>query len=120
MPPLFLLPLQYKQMIRIGIDSIDLDPAASAIGQALKVEFQQRESSFRGGDYCRAEVREGSLIIQRNSDALDEEPFEASWPADKLVLYLDGLSDDAWQPYVRILCTFHDPETRVLDADKSP
>jgi hypothetical protein len=101
-------------MIRIGIDSIDLDFAALAIGQALKVEFRPHESDFRGGAYCRAEVREGTLIIQRNTDALDDGPIEPSWPPEKLVLYLDGLSDDAWQPFVRTLCAVHDPESKAL------
>jgi hypothetical protein len=107
-------------MIRIGIDSIDVDSAALALGRALKVEFRPHESDFYGGAYRRAEVNEGLIIIRRNTDVIDDGPIETNWPADKLVLYLDGLSDVDWQPYVHALSIVHFPKTQMLAADLKP
>jgi len=100
--------------MRSGIDATDIDDAASAIGMVLNVRFVPHESEFRGGPYCRAEVPEGALFLQKNTDTPDNEPFEPSWPADKVVLYLDGLSDQAWQTYLNALRTLRVPAVREL------
>lgn len=101
-------------MIVFGIDSVELDSATSTIGRALQVEFRPHESDFRGGPYCRAELAEGIILIQRNRDVLDREAFEVNWPPGWLVLYMDGLSDDQWQPYIDVLRTVRDPKVTKL------
>ena len=106
-------------MIKFGIDAIDVDSAALAIGRVLDVELRPHESDWCGGPYWRAEVPEGKLLLQGNMDLLDDNPFEVSWPTDKLVLYLDGPNHDAWQPYTRTLCSLPDPKTKRLDAEGS-
>ena len=107
-------------MIKFGIDATDVGAAALALGRVLDVEFRSHESDWRGGPYQRVEVPEGALLLQRNLDLLDDEPFEVSWPAEKLVLYLDGSNDDAWQRYLSTLCTLSDPKTKRLDAEVTP
>jgi len=97
-------------MIAFGIDSIDLDNAASAIRRALQLEFRPHESDFNGGPYCRAETTEGVITIQRNLDVLDNEPFEANWPSDRLVLYMDGASEDGWRSFIDALRALRDPK----------
>ena len=86
-------------MIKFGIKSKDLGSAAQALGAALHVNFLPHESDFRGGDYYRAETPKGTLFLQKNYDRLDEEPFESAWPASDLILYFDGLDDQAWNPF---------------------
>jgi len=65
-------------MIVFGVDSVDLDSAASAIGCALRMEFRPHESDFNGGLYCRTEIAERVITVRRNLDVLDDEPLEAN------------------------------------------
>jgi hypothetical protein len=83
-------------MIKLGIKSTDLNSAAEALARALHVSFVRHESDFRGGDYFRAETKEGTILLQTNYDPVDRESFEAAWPRDQLVLYFNGLDDRAW------------------------
>jgi hypothetical protein len=90
-------------MIKFGIKSNDLESAARSIEAALGTELFPHESSFRGGDYFRAEILNGTMLLQNNRDVLDGEPFEDSWPTDQFVLYLAGADDLVWEPYVEAL-----------------
>ena len=103
-------------MIKFGINSNDLKSAASTIGAALKVEFCLHESSFRGGDYYRAETPSGTMFLQNNRDVLDNEPFEANWPMDQLVLYFDGADDDVWEPNAEVLRVTREPQVTQLSS----
>jgi hypothetical protein len=87
-------------MIKFGIESRDLDSAALEIGGALGVSFCPHESDFLGGSYGRVDLAHGVIILQRNLDVLDNEPFEQNWPSDQLLLCMDGLRDEAWAPYI--------------------
>ncbi len=88
--------LHSTRMIKLGIKSTDLNSAAEALARALHVSFVRHESDFRGGDYFRAETKEGTILLQTNYDPVDRESFEAAWPRDQLVLYFNGLDDRAW------------------------
>lgn len=90
-------------MIKFGINSTDLESAAQALGALLNMRFARHESDFRGGDYYRAESQQGTLFLQKNYDPVDQEPFESGWPADQVVIYLDGAEDQAWHPLVAVL-----------------
>ena len=89
-------------MITLGINSNDLEAIAPVIAAALGLQFRPHESSFRGGNYYRAETVHGTVLLQSNcdADAVSEEPFEDDWPIDRLVLYFQGHDDRAWNPYV--------------------
>ena len=69
-----------------GFVGTDLDGVADALAPALGLQWEQRESSFRGGNYflCRRGAEE--FILQINWDTLDGEPFEDA-PDVAVVLY---------------------------------
>jgi len=90
-------------MIKFGINSTDLESTAQNVGSVLAISFWPHESDHRGGNYYRAEAPQGTIFIQRNYDPLDQEPFEAGWPRDQIVLYFDGLDDKAWRTSVLAL-----------------
>jgi hypothetical protein len=90
-------------MLKYGLPSKNLHQAAVSVSEMLNIRFELHDSSFRGGEYFRAEVPEGTIYVQPNYDALDNEPFEASWPSDQLLLCFDGLDDKKWEPYTKIL-----------------
>jgi len=102
-------------MIKFGINSTNLCSAASAIETALNVVFQPHESDSRGGEYFRAETTYGTIFLQKNRDVLDDEPFEASWPIDQLVLFFDGLDAQAWESYSERLRSLAAPTTNELE-----
>lgn len=87
-------------MIKFGVKSANLRQTAETLGVLLNAEFVLHESSFRGGDYYRLETDLGLLILQGNYDPLDREAFEANWPVQNLVLYLEGIEDAAWEKNV--------------------
>lgn len=78
------------------------------------MEFHLHDSEFRGGAYCRTKVPDGLIIIQRNRDLHDAEPFEAGWPSDKLLLLLDGRTERGWGPYIQALSKLDDIEVVEL------
>jgi hypothetical protein len=93
-------------MKKYGIKTGDLAGTASELGKALNVVFNLQSSSYRGGDYFRAEVPEGTIYLQRNYDSLDNEPFEEAWPGDEILLCLDGIEDMKWARYLELLAPF--------------
>lgn len=86
-------------IMTFGIDSKDLDLAARVIGEALGVTFMPHDSDSRGGDYCRATTSSVAILVQWNLDVLDDEPFEADWPVDKLIMYFDHLPPEELEMY---------------------
>ncbi len=90
-------------MVKFGLSSKELKTVALILGSMLNVDFVLHESHFRGGDYYSAEAEPGMLFLQENYDLLDQEPFESSWPADSIVLYLDGPDDRAWTEFASAL-----------------
>ena len=89
----------------IGAKEQELDAVAEILAEIFEVKFDQRESSFRGGDYCWAESPEGELILQHNRELPEDEPFESGWPIDQLILYIDGEDDYSWQNGIHALET---------------
>jgi hypothetical protein len=92
-------------MLKYGLRSLSLELAAEQVSKLLSIAFRPHSSSYRGGDYFRAEVPEGAVYLQRNFDVLDDEVFESSWPSDQFLLVFDGLDDEKWMPYTRLLAT---------------
>jgi hypothetical protein len=90
-------------MLRYGLRSKSLRDAAVSLSELFGVQFELHDSSFRGGDYFRADVTPGTIYVQSNLDILDDEPFEAAWPSDQFLLSFAGLNDDEWQPYTKLL-----------------
>jgi len=87
----------------------ELDSVAEILGRVLDVKFIPSESSFRGGDYCSAEVPEGEIILQGNRDLLpDDDPFEPEWPIDQLILFLE--EEDEGEPWQKVI---HSLETSL-------
>jgi hypothetical protein len=85
-------------MIILGFPSTDVDLLARQLETLLGVQFEDRESSYRGGAYCYAMFPQGQLYLQTNFDLLDDEPFEENWPEKQAILYLCGPDNRAWQP----------------------
>ena len=85
-------------MLRFGLVHTDLDLAASELRVALDLNFRKHDSSFRGGDYYRCDLRQGVVYILQNFDVLDGEPFDPRWPADRTLLELDNLPESLEQP----------------------
>jgi hypothetical protein len=81
-------------MITFGLTYTDIRHASSEIAAALGLNFAAHESSFRGGDYYRAEMQEGWIYVQSNLDVLDNTAFESEWPIEQILLILDGPIDD--------------------------
>ena len=71
------------------------------VSEAFGVRFEERNSSFLGGDYDCIKVPEGEIRVQSNLDI--DEPFEDNWPADQFLLEFDGLKDEAWGHYTQLL-----------------
>jgi hypothetical protein len=101
-------------MTTFGINSTNLELAARTIGTALKLDFRPHESDFHGGDYYRAETEYGTVLLQRNLDVLDDEPFEPDWPAERLIFYFDGPDSSDWGSYVKTLCEIENLGARRL------
>ena len=101
-------------MLKYGLRSQSLQNAAASISELLNVRFELHDSSFRGGDYFRADVPEGTIYIQPNYDVLDDEPFEASWPSDQFLLCFAGLEDDKWARYTKLLAPLESSQTAVF------
>jgi hypothetical protein len=107
-------------MVALGINSSDPGEVAPLIAATLKVLFVPHESSFRGGKFQRAETSHGTIILQCNRDGSAEgEPFEKSWPIDRLVLYFDGLNDTNWEPYINALSSFTNLQPTKLSSQES-
>jgi|HubBroStandDraft_1064217.scaffolds.fasta_scaffold155204_1 hypothetical protein len=102
-------------MIKFGINSTDLYSAAAAIGAELGVVLQLRDSEFRGGEYFRADIGRGAIFLQSNQDLLDDEPFEANWPIDQLILILDGLDTNVRDSYAEQLRHLTAPTATELE-----
>jgi len=104
-------------MIKLGINSTDLDTVAQKVGVALDLRFSRNDSTYRGGDYFRLEHPAGTLFIQHDLDVIDGEPFETTWPIGEVILYLDGpLDDDAWMEIVRLICGCLDIKATQIGA----
>jgi hypothetical protein len=101
-------------VLRYGIRSQDLKEAVALVADAFGVGFALHNSSYRGGDYCVAEVGEGSIYVQPNLDLLDNEPFDENWPPDHHLLCLAGHDDDKWAPYARLLRPVEDSQQVVF------
>jgi hypothetical protein len=67
-------------MLRFGFTSTLLKQATQNLEMLLNVHFELHENEFRGGDYYRAELPYGALLVQINYDLLDKEPFDKDWP----------------------------------------
>jgi hypothetical protein len=87
-------------MIKFGFDSSSIAEVAQLLETLLEIRFAVHESSFRGGDYYRAEVPQGTVIVQKNYDSIDREPFEHAWPSEKVILYLDGVDCRRWESMI--------------------
>jgi hypothetical protein len=101
-------------MLKYGLRSQSLQQAAALVGELVGVRFELHDSSFRGGDYFRAEVPEGTIYVQPNYDVLDNEPFEVSWPPDQFLLCFSGLEDDRWASYTKLLAPLESSQTVVF------
>ena len=101
-------------MLKYGLRSSNLEEAAGDIGQLLKIVFKPHSSAYRGGDYFRAEVPEGTVYLQCNFDPMDNEPFELTWPPDQLLLCFDGLADEQWFRRTELLGPLVQGETAVF------
>lgn len=90
-------------MLKYGLRAPSLKAAAEQVSELFRIPFRLHSSSYRGGDYFRAEVPEGTVYVQPNFDALDDEAFESSWPSDQFLICFDGLDDEKWRPYTNQL-----------------
>jgi len=80
--------------ILYGFRDADLDEQRRVLEEALTVQFEARESLYRGGAYYRYRIAgEADLVLQCNYDALDDEPAEEDHPEMKIILYVDGDPD---------------------------
>ena len=106
----------FIEMITFGINSNDLKKTAPILAAALDIPFRPHESCFRGGDYYRAETVHGTVSLQNNcdADAASEVPFEDDWPRDRLILYCDGLNDEAWRPFVKRVLALTELQPAIL------
>jgi len=105
-------------VIAFGINSNDLEAAAPVIAAALGLAVKPHEGLFHGGDYYRAEIEQGTVLLQSNcdADAVSEVLFEDDWPKDRLILYFDGRDDDTWDPYIKKLLTLAEFKPKRLSA----
>lgn len=101
-------------MFTYGVRLQTLKEATAVVAEVLGVSFELHDSSFRGGDYFLADVPEGTIYIQSNLDILDDELFEESWPRDQHLLYFDGLDDDNWTRWVKLLTPLEASEVVVF------
>jgi len=87
--------------MKYGLRSDTLQQAAKTVGEVFGLRFDIHDSSYRGGDYFRVDVPEGTIYIQSNYDVLEQGPFEESWPSNQFLLYFDGLDDENWLQYTK-------------------
>jgi hypothetical protein len=71
----------------------DMDDLSAQLGAVLGVEFEPRESLYRGGAYDFGQLGKTKLYVQKNWDLVGDEPFEAQYAPDCLLLYLESLED---------------------------
>lgn len=101
-------------MLKYGLRSQSLQQAAASVSALLGVSFELHDSSFRGGDYFLAEVPEGTIYVQSNFDALDDEPFDESWPSDQFLLCFAGLDDERWVAYTKLLTPLESSQSALF------
>jgi hypothetical protein len=92
-------------MLRFGFTSTQLTHVTQHLETLFNVHFELHESDWRGGDYYRAELPYGEILVQNNYDLMDKEPFEEDWPEKRVIVYLDGGDDKDWSVLVEKLCS---------------
>jgi hypothetical protein len=110
-----------------GIKSSNLKTNQALIAAVLDLTFEERESSYRGGEYYIATSHHGEISFQLNYDYLDKEFFEENFPDYELILYVRG--DSTWAEKMRqaletraphvILLRHETQEPEVSDPEES-
>jgi hypothetical protein len=72
-----------------GVSAADLESARSLVEDAIGIELEPRESSYRGGDYFGLGGPGGeNFILQANHDAVEDEWAESQHRDVPFVLYV--------------------------------
>ncbi|MBM0280190.1 hypothetical protein [Pseudomonas chlororaphis] len=73
-----------------GFKSLSVLEARSKIEERLGFSFEERESSYQGGDYYKfGDKGEESFVLKRNVDPFDGEPVEQIFSEYPVLLYVD-------------------------------
>lgn len=73
-----------------GSLSKDIHAAKHILELALGIKFEGRDSWYQGGGYFQWGSAGGEhFVLKRNSDPIDDVPSEMSFPAYKILLYLN-------------------------------
>ena len=84
---------QYQTNL-FGVNSSNLEKAASILEKKLEVVFTLHESSFRGGDYYRYDNKnEDEIILQKNYDFVTQEWSEEEFSDYPFLLYISSRSN---------------------------
>jgi hypothetical protein len=86
-----------------------VEEAAVAVGEALRVRLELRDSSYFGGDYYRAEQGVDQVILLENYMEDDNEPFFETQPVGAICVRVSGF-DEARELLARV------PGLRAVDA----
>lgn len=84
--------------LAFGLRRDSLEVAKHELQERLKVAFEPRISSFRGGECFYAHTSPPypeSISLQRNEE-LDGEPAEPDFPAFPIILYVGGTVRPGW------------------------
>ncbi|MCX6610614.1 MAG: hypothetical protein NTW74_07150 [Acidobacteria bacterium] len=77
-----------------GFLSEDIDLLAVELSKVLRISLEPYEAGSRGGEYCRGQGDEESLILQHNRDVgVFPELAEEDFPKYRLLLYVETLQD---------------------------
>jgi hypothetical protein len=79
-----------------GFLSDDIDGAKNLLETSLGIHFEVRESDYQGGKYLRwGNTSDEHFVLKRNADPFDGEPSEMSFPAHRILFYVNDTSRSA-------------------------
>ena len=77
------------QTLLFGFRNANLDQTKMDLEKRLHVAFQDRESMYKGGNYCLYRGETGKVFsLQHNWDAFDHRPAEQTAADYPLILYV--------------------------------
>lgn len=78
-----------------GSQGHSLKATAHAVSDALDVDLELRESSYKGGEYYYGATTEGfKVTVENNWEDEEGELVEPEWPSFKILIYTEMLTAD--------------------------
>jgi len=78
------------------INTDDLKKASVLVERALSISLENRHSTYQGGNYFLFGNESGEhFVLKQNTDPIDNEPVEQSFPEARILLYVNDTQRQA-------------------------